>query len=466
MVFTIIRCRVIALLVILMSIIFIVTGSLQHADLFGIYLLTAGIFLLVFGVLFLIKPFCTPRNMLGLLLVMFAFLMAAATTGIYKNNQTVRAWGSNENYQLGIGERYSAAFAPRTVMNPVPFHMVIAAGDLSYAIDKDKMVWAWGSNEWGALGNGTYYDSTVPVKVINLKGIVQVAGNDFGIALTRKHEVWTWGQNNFGQLGNGTYENSPVPAKVEGLSNIIAIEAKGRYCMALDSSGVVWTWGANYSGQLGDGTRINRNRPIPVTGLPEVKAISAGTSSSYALDNKGRVWAWGDNYYGALGNGTNVNSYVPVLSLVKDIKSITAGNGMCYAMDKDNTILGWGFNADGRLGDGTTISKNYPVKMDTLQNITQIATGSSHNLALDKKGRVWVWGINYLGSLGNGQDGRIAYITPTLLHDVSNVNSLSAGVNNLVIEELPALPMLAAIVTAVILFIVGVLLWFINKKGK
>ena len=139
---------------------------------------------------------------------------------------------------------------------------------------------------------------------------------------------------------------------------------------------------------------------------------------------------------------------------------------MCYATDKNNIIWGWGFNAEGELGDGTTIAKNTPVKIDTLQDIKEIATGSSHNLALDKKGRVWVWGVNYQGSLGEGQDGRIAYITPTLFKDVSNVTSLSAGLNNFVIEEMPLLPMLAAIVIAVILFIAGVLLWLINKKGK
>ncbi len=461
MVSTIVRYRVTAFLIMLTAIVLIITGSLRLSDLFGVSLLAAGSFLLIMGVMLLIKPSSTPRNMLGLLLLLFSFFTAAVTAGVYLNNQAVRAWGSNQFYELGIGEIYSAAYAPRTVMNPVPFDKVTATIDgLSYAIDRDGTVWAWGSNVSGALGNGTYYDSTVPVKVLSLKEVVQVAGYDFGIALDSKQEVWTWGNNSYGQLGNGTYDNNPVPAKVEGLNNIIAIAAKDRYCMALDSDGIVWTWGMNYFGQLGDGTRINRNRPLQVAGLPLIKAVGSGSSTSYALDRQGRVWAWGNNYYGAFGDGTYTNSYVPVLSLAKDIISITAGSGICYATDQDNVIWGWGYNATGGLGDGTTVTRNSPVIMDTLQDMKEISIGS-HNLALDEKGRVWVWGANYLGSLGNGQDGIIHYITPTLFKDVSNVTELSAGTHNLVIEELPIPPMIVAIIIAVILFITGILLWFI-----
>ncbi len=47
--------------------------------------------------------------------------------------------------------------------------VAIAAGfGHSLALKNDGTVWAWGSNLFGALGNGSYNNSVYPVKVINL----------------------------------------------------------------------------------------------------------------------------------------------------------------------------------------------------------------------------------------------------------------------------------------------------------
>ena len=98
--------------------------------------------------------------------------------------------------------------------------------------------------------------------------------------------VVAWGGNDNGQLGNGTYDNyiaSPAGAtKVANLSGVaslsFAILSNGDHyspvsVFALLSDGTVRAWGSNEFGQLGDGTKTDRYKPVPVTGLSGVKAV-------------------------------------------------------------------------------------------------------------------------------------------------------------------------------------------------
>ena len=63
--------------------------------------------------------------------------------------------------------------------------------------------------------------------------------------------VWTWGSNASGQLGDGTAIDKLTPVQVSGLNNVIAIAAGSFHTLALKSDGTVRAWGLNTYGQLG-----------------------------------------------------------------------------------------------------------------------------------------------------------------------------------------------------------------------
>ena len=85
----------------------------------------------------------------------------------------------------------------------------------SLALKKDSTVRAWGSNQYGALGNGSNTDSNVPVQVSALTSVIAILGaGNHSLALKHAGTVWAWGLNNYGELGDGNNTNSNLSKSV------------------------------------------------------------------------------------------------------------------------------------------------------------------------------------------------------------------------------------------------------------
>jgi alpha-tubulin suppressor-like RCC1 family protein len=290
----------------------------------------------------------------------------------------------------------------------------ISAGDAhTVALKSDGNVWAWGDNYRGQLGDDTTDDSTTPLPVLNLSGIVTIAaGGSHTVALKSDGSVWAWGLNSYGQLGDNSTLDKHTPVQVKGmsgngwLSDVATVAGGINYIVALKSDGSVWAWGYNYSGQLGDDSTIDRHTPVPVSGLSSgVTAIAAGGSHTVALKSDGSVWAWGYNYYGQLGDNTTIDRHtpVPVSNLSSGVVAIAVGEKHTVALKNDGSVWAWGRNFSGQLGDDSTIDRHTPVPVSNLSSgVTAIAAGRYHTVALKSNSSVWAWGSNGDGQLGDG----------------------------------------------------------------
>ena len=90
---------------------------------------------------------------------------------------------------------------------------------------------------------------SIPGPVISIS-----AGDYHSLALLESGLVFAWGRNNEGQLGNKTNEESPCPQLVKGIPNkVVAIAAGSSHSLALLDNGDVYGWGRNNVGPLKKG---------------------------------------------------------------------------------------------------------------------------------------------------------------------------------------------------------------------
>lgn len=233
---------------------------------------------------------------------------------VLKRDGTVWSWGYNDYGQLGYSTATEKSIVPIQVKGLENVIAISAGIKHSLALKSDGTVWAWGRNWEGQLGNGTTtHKRNDPAQVKGLEAITAIeAGGVHSLAIKKDGIVWAWGDNYFGELGNGTTEDSAVPVQVNGLKDVTATAAYDGFNVALKRDGTVWAWGNNDYGQLGDGTTIRRTKPVQ-TKVKDIVAIAAGGCQGLALQGNGVLYAWGSNFCGQLGDGTTEDRHSPVI---------------------------------------------------------------------------------------------------------------------------------------------------------
>lgn len=152
-------------------------------------------------------------------------------------------------------------------------------------------------------------------------------------ALRNDGTVWAWGSNAFGQLGDGTTTTTHTPVQVSGLTNVVAIGAADATGYATKADGTVWAWGNNASGQVGDGTTIERHRPVRVTGVGFTQ-ISGDSAVTEAIDAAGMLYRWGGR------PGTTICTRPAVVTGHCPVKSLVGPGIDSHRLCTDGSIEG------------------------------------------------------------------------------------------------------------------------------
>jgi len=180
-------------------------------------------------------------------------------------------WGSGRFGQLGNGVTVNRYFtidevAPIYTPTGLANWASVSAGNMyTLAIREDGLLWGWGYNGQGRVGNTTMIHQFSPILAgFSWQGWIweQVAtGANHSLGI-RNGSLFSWGWNGTGQLGisNTTQHWSPVPT-LQGQGTWVSVSADV-HSAGIRRDGSLWTWGTNVSGQLGDGTTTQRNSPI------------------------------------------------------------------------------------------------------------------------------------------------------------------------------------------------------------
>ena len=145
------------------------------------------------------------------------------------SDDNLYAWGSNSSGQLGDGNTTNSDVPVKVSLPSHVSPTAIAGSSIDgYAIGSDGNIYAWGANLLGNLGNGTNTAlSDVPVTVTLPTGVTPTAiagsggagGNGAGLFLGSDGHVYAWGTNERGALGVGTDtgpDTCSVPFPVPG----------------------------------------------------------------------------------------------------------------------------------------------------------------------------------------------------------------------------------------------------------
>lgn len=242
------------------------------------------------------------------------------------------AWGLNDKGQVGLAGNGSDQNLMRPVSttfngNPTAisgktFIDVAAGWKFSLALDSDGVLYSWGVNDQGQLGDGNVNVNgdtqtglvTMPVGV-TFSSIS--AGRDFAVAVASDGDLYTWGSGeNMGVAGNTTDYLVPTRLAFFDDKPVKQVAASDDHTVVLTQGGDIYIFGdytaSDYDFHWGTGAiRVTTfapslissnlvyvngsNSKVTITRPAEISfsQVFAGPKTSGAIDAKGQLYLWG-----------------------------------------------------------------------------------------------------------------------------------------------------------------------------
>lgn len=279
----------------------------------------------------------------------------------------------------------------------VTFTQLAAANAHTLALGSDGKVYAWGSNDGGALGDGTLVDQPVPVEVDTPDGMTfssVAAGGASSFAVSSDGIIYGWGMNSVGQLGDGTRNDRPLPGLVDMPAGVTFDEISFTYGhgFAVGSDGNAYAWGWNEFGMLGQGNTDEVLNPVLAPSIPGVTFTRyfTGLYSSAALDANGLLYIWGGELAGTEDQSLSIQFDPVAVPMPAGVTVLDyASNYLSSYVDgSDGNTYAWGWNGAGQLGDGTITDRAEPTPI-TLATPTSVAFGGTLGTGFSTSGETW-----------------------------------------------------------------------------
>jgi alpha-tubulin suppressor-like RCC1 family protein len=323
----------------------------------------------------------------------------------------IYCWGANLFGELGDGTTEGRLRPVRVHGGTLRFRRVVAGMRHTCAETTEGKAYCWGENLGGVLGIGYGLDEVhTPMPVAGGHTFRLINGMELHVCgVTPSDQLYCWGSNESGQLGRspgpGAEDSvSWTPVLVPGSLKFRTVSAGGEHTCAVTTSSVAYCWGNNSKGQLGDSTTTTRSIPRPVYGGRKFKQVKAGSMHTCGITMVDRVACWGTSVHGELGDGRAVGRRLIPHAVGGGhlFQGLSTGQQDTCALDLSGRAFCWGWNKFGQLGDGTHTSRSAPVAVHSELTFKPMDT-SFHTCGV-AGGKVYCWGENAFGALGDGTE--------------------------------------------------------------
>jgi alpha-tubulin suppressor-like RCC1 family protein len=323
-------------------------------------------------------------------------------------------WGASPSGQLAsaadstcfgeTGGKLPCSISPKRFAGPALEFTALEAGDNNgCGITKDKLLYCWGPDASGQIGNGGKGGGAQPtLATVGQERFDSITvGGEHACALNVARRAYCWGNDDFGQLGDNRTVRSTTPIPVIGNLTFSSISA-GTFHTCGISNAQIYCWGRNESGQLGSGViSVSSDAPVPVVGGAGFVALSAGGNHTCALSASGEAFCWGNNESLESGQPDGL----PVLAAVAVgggvFTRISSGNAHTCGLTATGVVSCWGRNDDAQLGNGSMGGTSPIAAVQSAIAFKSVTAGANHTCALGSDGETYCWGSNVYGTLGN-----------------------------------------------------------------
>jgi alpha-tubulin suppressor-like RCC1 family protein len=309
------------------------------------------------------------------------------------------SWGGEDRGfpVLGLGNKNLTAHLVR-IGSDTNWVFASAGDNHNLALKSDGTIWAWGANYRGQLGDGnagirlpnaTPNRQNRPVHTVaGTDWMRVVAGSVTSYALKRDGSLWAWGLNNFGQLGIGSWTDRPKAVQVGTATNWVKIRAGGVSAAGLQADGSLWIWGG--SPKLGNSRSLSvENLLVPTRFTLDTNWVDMSVAFNLwlAIKSDGTLWAWGQNAYIYTGASQDACQTPTQIGHDKDWEFVCSSRGGFYHLLKKRDGTFWVMDAS--QGHHTSVRLR---KVNLPPHIVASAAGGGAIAAMTQDGEVWTCG--------------------------------------------------------------------------
>jgi hypothetical protein len=257
----------------------------------------------------------------------------------------VRCWGDNTVGQLGLPQNEVVTTPPYTPSITDARALAVGWYHTCAIVSDDRHVYCWGDNSNGELGlggtNPEYETWRWQPKELGFDNVKLIAaGARHTCMISSTNVVWCWGLNDHGQVGDGTTETRYFPTAVV-VGNPVGDTGNWRALPGLSAGSYhscvvndyqeMFCWGWNMNGQIGTGGTEDVLTPYRPLGIPEWPVTSWGVSAGYdttcyiastlSTPSVRTLRCYGGNMAGQQGVGDTVERLSPLTALVVNFPS-------------------------------------------------------------------------------------------------------------------------------------------------